>query len=79
MQWFLECIPTKGCLVMIEVSQSRSKLLKTTRATIAVFLYSFAELGAPSGYIRRMVVREPASLSKPDTGALFSLKIKIKM
>lgn len=64
---------TRGVLVMTEVSQSRSRLLKTTRATMVVFWYSFGEWGAPSGYIRRMVVREPASLLKPGTGALFSL------
>lgn len=64
---------------MTEVSQSRSRLLKTTRATMVVFLYSIAEWGAPSGYMRRMVVREPASFSKPSTGALLSLVAEMKM
>lgn len=39
-----------------------------------VLWYSFTEWGAPSGYMRRMVVWEPASLSKPRTGALFILE-----
>lgn len=65
---------TKGRLLMTEVSQSKSRLLKTTSATMLVLLYSSTERGAPSGYMRRMVVWEPASLSKPRTGALFILE-----
>lgn len=78
-QRFSWCSLTRGRLVMTEVSQSRSRLLNTTTAIMFVFLYSFEEWGAASGYIRRMVVREPTSLSKPCTGALFTLVTQMKL
>lgn len=79
-QWrILWCGLTRGCLVMTEVSQSKSRFLKTTTANMLVFLYSFEEWGAPSGYVRRMVVLEPTSLSKPCTGALFSLVTQMEL
>lgn len=46
---------------------------------VVVSRYSFPECGAPSGYSSRTVVRDPASLSNPLTGALFILGSEVQI